>query len=220
MIHNDHLGTPQKLTDSTGTVVWAADYKPFGEATITVNTITNNLKFPGQYSDQETGLYYNFFRDYNPNIGRYPEADPIGIRRGKNHLFAYVGNNPINKKDTFGLEAELCSRNFWPMFMMPGRHCFIRFDGSNSNTLSFDPKGVHPDPAPKWFPRSCEPMKGDPNDDCLKKEMAKCTAGEYDFTGFNCCHCAEEAMNACGLSIPETHWPNYPINPGPQPGNH
>jgi hypothetical protein len=53
MIHNDHLGTPQKLTDSNGTVVWAADYKPFGEA-----TITNNLRFPGQYYDAETGLNY------------------------------------------------------------------------------------------------------------------------------------------------------------------
>jgi uncharacterized protein RhaS with RHS repeats len=49
MIHNDHLATPQKMTDSSGTVVWSADYKPFGEATITVSTITNNLRFPGQY---------------------------------------------------------------------------------------------------------------------------------------------------------------------------
>ena len=48
MIHNDHLGTPQKLTDSSGQIVWSADYKPFGEATVTVSTITNNLRFPGQ----------------------------------------------------------------------------------------------------------------------------------------------------------------------------
>jgi uncharacterized protein RhaS with RHS repeats len=60
MIHNDHLGTPQKMTDSSGTVVWAADYKPFGEVTITVSTITNNLRFPGQYYDAETGLNYNY----------------------------------------------------------------------------------------------------------------------------------------------------------------
>ncbi len=56
MIHNDHLGTPQKMTDASGTVVWAADYKPLGEATITVSTITNNLRFPGQYYDVEAGL--------------------------------------------------------------------------------------------------------------------------------------------------------------------
>jgi RHS repeat-associated protein len=101
--HNDHLGTPQKMTDSTGIVVWSADNKPFGEVNITTNNVTNNLRFPGQYFDEETGLYYNYFRDYNPIIGRYIETDPAGIQRGRNHLFVYVGNNPINFKDLTGL---------------------------------------------------------------------------------------------------------------------
>lgn len=101
--HNDHLGTPQKLTDSTGAVAWSADYKPFGEALIT-GTVTNNLRFPGQYYDAETGLYYNYFRDYNPNIGRYVQADPIGLRGGIN-LFAYTKNNPIKFTDSTGLTS-------------------------------------------------------------------------------------------------------------------
>jgi RHS repeat-associated protein len=105
--HNDHLGTPQKMTDSTGAVVWAADYKPFGEATITVSTITNNLRYPGQYFDAETGLNYNYFRDYNPVIGRYIEKDPIGIRRGKNHLYTYVKNNSNRFIDIFGLHTAI-----------------------------------------------------------------------------------------------------------------
>jgi len=105
--HNDHLGTPQKLTDSTGTVVWSADYKPFGEATITVSTVTNNLRFPGQYYDAETGLNYNYFRDYNPSIGGYIESDPIGLWGGIN-LYRYVGNNPIYWTDPIGLfEGQL-----------------------------------------------------------------------------------------------------------------
>ena len=90
------------MTDRTGTVVWAADYKPFGEATVTVSTITNNLRFPGQYYDAETGLNYNYFRDYNPVIGRYVEGDPIGLWAGIS-LYSYVDNNPVNLVDPFGL---------------------------------------------------------------------------------------------------------------------
>jgi RHS repeat-associated protein len=100
--HNDHLATPQKLTDSTGTVVWSADYKPFGEATVTVSTITNNLRFPGQYYDAETGLNYNYMRDYDAAIGRYKQADPIGQLGGINP-FLYAGSNPISWIDPFGL---------------------------------------------------------------------------------------------------------------------
>jgi len=81
--------------------VWAADYKPFGEATITVSTITNNLRFPGQYYDSETGLHYNYFRDYNPAIGRYAQADPIGLEGGVN-LYVYADNNPLNRYDPNG----------------------------------------------------------------------------------------------------------------------
>ncbi len=100
--HNDHLATPQKMTDSTGTIVWAADYKPFGEATITVSTITNNLRFPGQYYDAETGLHYNYFRDYNPLTGRYIEKDRLGLRGGIN-LYRYSRNNPLRYTDPWGL---------------------------------------------------------------------------------------------------------------------
>ncbi len=88
--HNDHLGTPQKMTDSAGVVKWSADYKPFGEATITVSTITNNLRGIGQYFDAETGLLYNYFRVLNTTTGRYNEADPVGIQKGRNHLYSYV----------------------------------------------------------------------------------------------------------------------------------
>ncbi|MBW2075439.1 MAG: RHS domain-containing protein [Deltaproteobacteria bacterium] len=77
--HPDHLGTPQVMTDENGAVVWKADYRPFGEADVTVNTVENNFRFPGQYYDEETGLHYNYFRDYHPGIGRYIEPDPLSL---------------------------------------------------------------------------------------------------------------------------------------------
>jgi RHS repeat-associated protein len=94
------------MTDAYGTVVWAADYKPFGEATITASAITNNLRFPGQYFDAETGLHYNYMRDYDPAIGNYIEADPIGNEDGMNHLYVYVTSNPLRAIDPEGLECQ------------------------------------------------------------------------------------------------------------------
>ncbi len=100
--HNDNLGTSYKMTNNSGTVVWYGEFKPFGEQVSITGSIINNLRFPGQYYDAETGLHYNYFRDYKPQIGRYVEADPIGIEGGKN-LYLYSGDNPISNYDPDGL---------------------------------------------------------------------------------------------------------------------
>ena len=106
--HNDHLATPQKMTDSSGAVVWSADYKPFGEATVTVSTITNNLRFPGQYYDAETGLNYNYFRDYNPALGRYVEGDP-SVSRRERIISTFIRQIiRVNATDPTGLRTFRC----------------------------------------------------------------------------------------------------------------
>ncbi len=105
--HNDHLGTPQKMTDATGAIAWGATYAAFGEAAVdSTSTVTNNLRFPGQYYDAETGLDYNYYRYYDPKTGTYIMADPMGIKGGIN-LYIYVTNDPLNKKDPFGLWNKL-----------------------------------------------------------------------------------------------------------------
>lgn len=101
-VHNDHLGTPQTITDAAQSIVWQADYTPFGQATLITQTVENNVRFPGQYYDVETGLHYNYFRYYDPSLGRYITSDPIGLEGGIN-TFGYVGGNPLGYSDPYGL---------------------------------------------------------------------------------------------------------------------
>jgi len=125
-VHNDHLGTPQVMTDENANIVWRAVYDPFGKAMITTGTQTLNVRFPGQYYDQETGLHYNYYRYYDSEVGRYLTADPRGQlidfsdparqvaattgieipRRNTfgylNHIYGYVNSNPVNRADPTG----------------------------------------------------------------------------------------------------------------------
>ncbi len=80
-VHPDHLGAPQQITDASQSLVWDESFPPFGQENPPIaGTVTNNLRFPGQYFDQETALHYNYFRDYDASIGRYVESDPIGLK--------------------------------------------------------------------------------------------------------------------------------------------
>jgi RHS repeat-associated protein len=110
---NDHLGTPQKIIETNGRVVWSALYDSFGNVQIETAEVTNNLRFAGQYHDAETGLYYNLNRYYDPTIGRYLRTEPYG--EGLN-LYAYVFNNPNSLIDPLGLCAVRTAWDHWPEF--------------------------------------------------------------------------------------------------------
>ena len=97
---NDHLGTPQKLIDVNGAVVWEGRYDAYGNCTIIKSIVKNNLRLPGQYYDEETGLHYNWNRYYDPQLGRYLMEDPM--REGPN-LYLYAGAMPLTFVDPMGL---------------------------------------------------------------------------------------------------------------------
>jgi RHS repeat-associated protein len=110
-IEPGHLGTPRSIIDPVRDVaVWSSDVlnDAFGEATPNSNPdgdaqqFTFNLRLPGQIYDAETGLSYNYFRDYDPATGRYMESDPIGLAGGVS-TFGYVGGNPLSSIDPSGL---------------------------------------------------------------------------------------------------------------------
>ncbi len=130
-VHSDHLDTPRLLTDSSGAVVWREAHEAFGKAVLDpANTVTFNVRFPGQYFDAESGLHDNRFRTYDPAIGRYVSVDPIGqyaaiardgampqlfvqpgnpdpelldLSSAGPHLYAYGGSDPVGAVDPLGL---------------------------------------------------------------------------------------------------------------------
>jgi RHS repeat-associated protein len=90
--------------------VWRWDNtEPFGnsqpdEDPSALGAFNFNLRFPGQYFDAESGLSYNYYRDYDPGLGRYIESDPIGLRSGLN-TYGYVGGSSLTSIDPMGLQA-------------------------------------------------------------------------------------------------------------------
>lgn len=108
--HNDLLGTPEILSDDHQNIVWSADISPFGETVETATLLRQPLRLQGQYQDSETGLHYNYYRDYDPSLGRYIESDPTGLQGGAN-TYAYVLPNPMRGVDPLGLSARLTTES-------------------------------------------------------------------------------------------------------------
>ena len=105
-IHTDHLGRPIRMTNGAKTTVWQATYKPWGEVQSISGTTTNNLRFPGQYFQIETGMHYNWHRNYDPVTGRYTQPDPLGFVDGPS-IYAYAGNSPFMNVDREGKETTV-----------------------------------------------------------------------------------------------------------------
>jgi len=135
-IHADHLGTPRAATDSGGTKRWAWPFQsnPFGELAPDEDPegsgekFTLNLRFPGQYYDSESGLHYNYFRDYEPQTGRYVQSDPIGLVGGPaTYLYGYA--SPLTFSDPFGLNPEIDPFEGLPRSPFPDIDFFCRLYG-------------------------------------------------------------------------------------------
>lgn len=124
----DHLGTPKEMFDDRGDVVWSVDHHVWGEVrairsfgSLAVaseqphrsEALTCPWRFPGQYEDAETGLFYNRHRHYDPLTAQYASPDPIGLHGGDRPQ-GYVPVPSIHC-DPLGLAAEkgvLAAANF------------------------------------------------------------------------------------------------------------
>lgn len=140
--HTDPAGTPVAMTDSAGTVIWKADYKPFGAETISIASGDNTRLFIGKQKDAETGLHYFGARYYDARIGRFTAIEPVRAVNGANsatneslllnpqglNLYAYSLNNPYRHLDTDG---EL----FWDILDV-GFFCYSVYAFAKDPSLS------------------------------------------------------------------------------------
>jgi RHS repeat-associated protein len=208
-VHNDPLGTPQVLTDEAGMVVWRARYDPFGKAVVDEdpdgdgNSVTFNVRFPGQYYDQETGLHYNYFRYYDPQTGRFVQPDPIGLSGGLN-TFAYALGNAIRFIDPYGLDVNVC---LYPNAANRFGHVGFGFPGEKE-TQGFYPRGgglvgrgeIKPDK--DEGESHCETVKADPKQDvCMMRCRAKRKANPRHYNIFTrqCTSFVRDCLTECGL---------------------
>jgi RHS repeat-associated protein len=108
-LHWDHILRPVLATDAAGAVVWAARYLPFGgidQVWVDTLVLAQNLRFPGQWFQAETGLHQNGMRDYDPTTGRYLEADPLGLVDGPS-VYGYARQSPVRYTDPTGQYVDI-----------------------------------------------------------------------------------------------------------------
>ncbi len=156
--HPDHLNTPRFIADETQKIVWRWDQQePFGATPPNDDPDGDGVKFdfplrfPGQYFDRETNLAYNYFRDYDPGLGRYIESDPAGLGGGIN-TYLYVMSDPLRNIDPEGLrlrviEEECPEAPFGYTFELyeivpirPGS-CVVQIDPKTKKSRVFCPPG-------------------------------------------------------------------------------
>jgi RHS repeat-associated protein len=208
-IQVDHLATPRLVADETQKTVWRWDnQEPFGNNPANEDPDADGIAFdlplrlPGQYYDRESGLHYNYFRDYDPSIGRYAESDPIGLNAGLN-TYTYVLDNPMSYLDPYGLQVNVCY-----YADAAGGFGHIGFGvGSETRTFGYYPSG-NPFGSPGMIKedsqkiRECKVVPSDPDQDqCMIDCRARRQAnpGDYNLTSNQCTSFVRDCLSECGL---------------------
>lgn len=206
-IHTDHLGTPRLVSDEAGQAVWQWPYSAFGHNSpsgvlqagtssagqtpplkATKPQVVLNLRYPGQYFDEESNLSYNYFRNYDARTGRYTQFDPIGLRGGWNG-YAYVDNSPLTKTDPNGLQALPTPWGPMPAPVVP--------TPSAPSPGGYDPR------TDTFTPGTSRPLPGWLND-FIDRCMESRGRGERGATG---------GSSGKGTDNPYKHCRNHPTDP-------
>jgi RHS repeat-associated protein len=226
----DHLATPRLIADENQKTVWRWDQaEPFGATPPNEDPDGDGVAFdlplrlPGQYYDRESGLHYNYYRDYDPTIGRYAESDLIGLRAGLN-TYAYVHGEPLRFVDVLGLDVRIC---FFPLAASGLGHVGIGIAGapftygfypnsgaSVSQMFSGTPGQVVQDPRdPNALTgATCQIIPATRNqDDCISRciERRAGNPGTYKLLSRQCTSFARDCLTECVLPSGNQNTP-YP----------
>ena len=202
------------ITDQTNTTLWSWESDPFGATAANEDpdgdgvAFVYNLRFPGQYFDEETNLHYNYFRDYDPSTGRYVQSDPIGVLRdysdprlqvaievgvledmslvseGLNHNYAYAENSPQNFIDPRGTNAFVSNQIARVLCLIPSL-CSSNNDGGMC-------------PAPNNANRDADDEdEKDKGCEAIRESMLSTCASLSGTARMKCIFAAKDAYNQC-----------------------
>jgi RHS repeat-associated protein len=207
-VQGNHLGTPVAVTDASGAVVTPSGYSMAG--------------FPGQVR-QHAELYYNYYRDYDVSLGRYVQADPIGLD-GDANPFLYAAADPLGSMDANGLRARREGRPpvrgkpipFLPP-LVPPLPVFLDPNGPGLSPSDIArlrrEKALRDGQCPNEpFSPYIPPLRDrDPGDDCdkeYKEEMEYCSRkfGSVRDQYILCSIRASENLSLCKSGRPSVGW--------------
>lgn len=141
----DHLGSTREAVEANGALVTRYDYDPYGQQTTIQEGINTVFGFTGVFLHRQSGLNLTLYRPFSSTLGRWLPRDPIYERAGLN-LYDYVGNSPLIRLDTLGMDAQV---------LYLGPHGVLSVDTSNGHRF------IEFGPAPGSFPGGLvTPTKG------------------------------------------------------------
>lgn len=182
-LHTDQLQTARLATDQNQQIIWQWEGNAFGDTPPQeLANIQINLRFPGQYYDQESNLHYNWNRYYNPATGRYIISDLVGLQGGKN-TYLYALASPLRFTDPRGLDNVGCDG-------VPDRYeTPCRLECCATHDQCFD---INNCSAFSWIPGLGSPECNQCNKQ-VKEDLKQCGSNKGDDTNRPNFYCARQS---------------------------
>ena len=196
--HTDHLGTPLRLTDTQGKTIWQAEPHDWAAVRDEHGETDQPIRFQGQWRDDESGLYYNRYRYYDPQMGRYVTQDPIGLTGGVN-VYSYPTNPTIITDPLeLALKYDTIDQNYH-YYSTEGEICTV----DNVCTMDSVAKANRQHPAPGTFSNTSEITNGQ-----ISNAQLGYKGGWDDFGP------VVHSVSDDGLTITNTTLPGHTLYPG------